>query len=115
MHDVVTTSATATDDLFSSSSDDLLSPIPLTTRPQSGKTLGRSQTNELVNVSGEEALEVRFVCGATRLMLTLSQTWQLPVSKEPTSNNTSNNRRLQSKSIQKVAFPSQMPSRTASS
>lgn len=41
-----------------------------------------------------------------------SQTRPLPASKESIS---SNNRRPQSKSYQKIAFPSQMPSRTASS
>jgi Zinc finger C-x8-C-x5-C-x3-H type (and similar) len=118
MHHVVTTSATATNDLFYSSSEDLLSPISLTTRAQSGNALGWSQPHESVNVSGEGAQEVCLACGAFALYLLFclrSQTWQSSASKESISNHTSNNRRAQSKSYQKVVFPSQMPSRTASS
>jgi len=96
MHDVVTTSATAANDLYYSSSEDL-SPISLTTRPHSGNALGWSQTHESVNVSGAQ------------------ETWQLTASNESLSKRTTNNRRVQSKSIQKVPFPSQMPSRTSSS
>ena len=65
MHDVVTTSATATDDLFSSSSEDLLSPISLTTRPQGGNTLGWSQAHEPAPISGEGAPEVYLDYGVT--------------------------------------------------
>jgi hypothetical protein len=64
MHNVVTTSATATNDLFYSSSEDLLSPISLTTRAQSGNALGWSPSHESVNVSGEGAQEVCLACGA---------------------------------------------------
>jgi hypothetical protein len=69
MHEVVTNSTTATDHLFSSSSEDLLSPISITTRPQGGNTLGWSQTHEYISEEG--ALEVCLLSGATHPMLTL--------------------------------------------
>jgi hypothetical protein len=67
MHDVVTTSAT--NDLFYSSSEDLLSPISLATRPQGGNTLGWSQNHESVNATGEGVQEVRLLYCANCLIL----------------------------------------------
>jgi hypothetical protein len=65
----------ATNNLFYSLPEDLLSPISLTTRLQSGNTLGWSQNLESVNINGEGTQEVRLARGTSYLILTLSSTF----------------------------------------